>query len=108
MLALNFSKIAMEKGFGRLMICRSKEGKPVSTSLVFFDKIREYYHFGATNLEYRSYGVGSFVMFHQLKRCFNDVPNEVDVIGINFPQCGDFKTIFNAESKMFFSISYNI
>ncbi|MDA9102985.1 GNAT family N-acetyltransferase [Candidatus Thioglobus sp.] len=108
MLALNFSKIAIEKGFGRLMICRSKEGKPVSASLFLFDKIRGYYHFGATNPEYRNYGVGSFVMFHQLKRCLNDGLNEVDFIGINSPQRGDFKTSFNAEPKVYFTVSYNI
>ena len=107
MLAGNFSKIAIEKGFGRLMICRTKEGEPASASLFLFDNIRGYYLLGATNPEYRNSGVGSFLMFHQLKKCLNDGLNEVDFIGINSPQRGDFKTSFNAESKIYFKLTYN-
>ena len=63
-LAVNFSKIAIEKGFGRLMICNTKEGGAVSASVFLLDKIRGYHLIGATNPEYRKYGVGSFTMFH--------------------------------------------
>lgn len=105
-LAVNFSKIAIEKGFGRLMICNTREGDPVSASVFLLDKIRGYYLIGATNPEYRKYGVGSFTLFHQLKKCFEDGLNEVDFIGINSPQRGDFKTSFNAEPKIYFEMTY--
>ena len=105
-LAVNFSKIAIEKGFGRLMICNTREGDPVSASVFLLDKIRWYYLIGATNPEYRKYGVGSFTLFHQLKKCFEDGLNEVDFIGINSPQRGYFKTSFNAEPKIYFEMTY--
>jgi lipid II:glycine glycyltransferase (peptidoglycan interpeptide bridge formation enzyme) len=105
-LAFNFSKIAIEKGFGRLMICKNKEGEPVSASIFLIDKIRGYYLIGATNPEYRKYGVGSFTVFHQIKKCFDDGLNEIDFIGINSPNRGDFKTSFNAEPRMYFEMTY--
>ena len=105
-LAANLSKIAILKGFGRLMICNNKEGEPVSASVFLIDKIRGYYLIGATNPEYRKYGVGSFTVFHQIKKCFEDGLKEVDFIGINSPHRGDFKTSFNAEPRIYFEMTY--
>ena len=90
------------------MICSTDLGEPVAASLFLLDEIRGYYLIGATNPKFRNYGVGSLVMFEQIKSCLDDGLKEVDFIGINSPQRGDFKTSFNAQSELYFNIEYSV
>ena len=108
LLVSKVSKIAIEKGFGRLMVCSTNLGVPVSAAMFLLDDNRGYYLVGATNSEYRNYGVGSFVMFEQIRKCFDDGLKEIDFIGINSPQRGDFKTSFNAKSELYFELHYSV
>jgi hypothetical protein len=108
LLVRKVSKTAIEEGFGRLVICSTDLGEPVAASLFLLDEIRGYYLIGATNPKFRNYGVGSLVMFEQIKSCLDDGLKEVDFIGINSPQRGDFKTSFNAQSELYFNIEYSV
>tara|TARA_B100000795_G_scaffold178503_1_gene134968 strand:+ start:2495 stop:3451 length:957 start_codon:yes stop_codon:yes gene_type:complete len=108
LLVSKISKIAIEEGFGRLMVCSTNLGEPVSAAMFLLDDNRGYYLVGATNSEYRNYGVGSFVMFEQIRKCFDDGLKEIDFIGINSPQRGDFKTSFNAKSELYFELHYSV
>jgi lipid II:glycine glycyltransferase (peptidoglycan interpeptide bridge formation enzyme) len=103
-MATDFSATAIEKNFGRLMICRDRDGEPVAASLFLFDKQSGYYLIGATDPDYRKYGVGSYIIFEQIRKCIETECKQIDFVGINSPQRGDFKTSFNAEPKSYYEL----
>jgi hypothetical protein len=108
LLVRKVSEIAIDEGFGRLLICSNNHGEPVSASMFLLDDVRGYYLVGATNPKFRNDGVGSLVMFEQIKMCYEDGLTAVDFIGINSPQRGDFKSSFNAKSELYFDLKYTV
>ena len=94
-------------GFGRLLVCKNKNGDPVSAALFIFDNKCGYYIIGATDPEYRKIGTGSYVMFEQIMRCKEQGLKIVDFCGINSPNRGDFKTSFNAQPVPYFDVTWN-
>ena len=104
-LATELAKGSLAKGFGRLLICRNINGAPTSASLFLFDDKTGYYLIGANDPEYRKYGAGTFVIFEQIRKCLEDGLSQVDFIGINSPNRGDFKTSFGAIPVKYFSFS---
>ena len=106
-LLTNIVEASLLMGFGRLLICKNKNGNPVSASLFIYDKKCGYYIIGATDPEYRKFGTGSYVMFEQIMRCKDQGLKIVDFCGINSPNRGDFKTSFNAEPVPYFDVIWN-
>jgi lipid II:glycine glycyltransferase (peptidoglycan interpeptide bridge formation enzyme) len=102
-IATKFAKESIDNGFGRLLICKNSEGKSVSASLFLFDHRTGYYLVGASDPDYRKNGVGSYVVFEQIRRCINQHLSFVDFMGINSPSRGDFKTSFNANPTAYFT-----
>lgn len=103
----NISEAALAKKFGELMVCRSKNGIPVSASLFLFDHSFGYYLFGANNPDFRKTGAGAFLILENIRRCMNKRLKGVDFVGINSPKRGDFKTSFNAKPTPYFIVSWN-
>ena len=99
--------ISLLNGFGRLLVCKNKNGNPVSAALFIFDNKCGYYIVGATDPEYRKFGTGSYVMFEQIMRCKEQGLKTVDFCGINSPNRGDFKTSFNAEPVPYFDVTWD-
>jgi hypothetical protein len=95
-MATTLAQVAISKGFGRLLVCRDKAGMPASASLFLFDKKTAYYMIGANDPDYRNYGTSSFVIFEQLRKCLEQGLDQIDFMGINSPNRGDFKTSFGA------------
>jgi hypothetical protein len=108
LLIKNVLKTSIEEGFGRLLICSTDLGEHVSASLFLLDNNRGYYLLGGTNPKFRNYGVGSLIMFEQIKMCLDDGLKEIDFIGINSPMRGDYKTSFNAQSELYFDIKRSV
>ena len=105
LLATTLAEKSISKGFGRLLICKDDKGSPASASLFLFDDKTGYYLVGANDPEYRKYGAGTFVIFEQIRKCLEDGLSQVDFIGINSPNRGDFKTSFGAIPVKYFSFS---
>ena len=95
-MATTLAQTAITEGFGRLLICRNKIGTPASASLFLFDKKTAYYMIGANDPDYRNFGTSSLVIFEQLRKCLDQGIEQVDFMGINSPNRGDFKTSFGA------------
>ena len=103
LLANEFAKESLSKGFGRLLVCKDKQGIPASISLFLFDDKTGYYLIGANDPEYRKFGTGGFVVLEQIRYCIEQGMSYVDFMGINSPFRGDFKTSLNASPRAYFS-----
>jgi len=97
---------AISNDFGRLILCRSKEGNPASASLFLYDDKCGYYLIGANDPEYRKYGTGSYVVLEQIRKCMDQGLLKIDFVGINSPYRGDFKTSFNAVPIPYYTVTW--
>ena len=104
-LATELAKESLDKGFGRLLICRNIKGTPTSASLFLFDNKTGYYLVGANDPQYRKDGTGGYVVFEQIRYCIEKGLSYVDFMGINSPFRGDFKTSFNADPKSYYKFT---
>jgi hypothetical protein len=96
-LATELAKESLSKGFGRLLVCKDKQGIPAAASLFLFDGKTGYYLIAANDPDYRKDGSGGYVVFEQIRHCIEQGLSYVDFVGINSPMRGDFKTSFNSE-----------
>ena len=94
--------VALANGFGKLLICRDRNGEAISATFFLHDENCGYYLFGANHPEYRSAGGGTVLMLENIRRCQEKGLKYVDMIGINSPNRGDFKTSFNAVPKPYY------
>lgn len=97
---------AISNRFGRLLIAKDKFGNPASAALFLFDNQCGYYLIGANHPEYRNTGVGTYVLFEQIRICMEKGISTVDFVGINSPNRGDFKTSFNAIPMPYFTVKW--
>jgi hypothetical protein len=78
---------------------------PASVSFFLYDKQIAYYLWGASNPDFRKCGVGTrnlFDSFNSLHRNYGI--NEVDMVGVNSPNRGDFKLSFGGMLKPYYTI----
>jgi hypothetical protein len=87
---------ALMKGYGRLHIALI-DGQPASAIMFLIDKRRGYYFFGATDPQYRNYYASTLLLIENIWRCKLDGLAEVDFVGCNSPQRGDYKLSFDGE-----------
>jgi hypothetical protein len=92
----SIAKNALFKGYGRLQIALIG-GKPASAIMFLMDKKRGYYMFGATASEYRNYYASTLLLIENIWRCKLDGLKEIDFVGCNSPQRGDYKVSFDGE-----------
>jgi len=97
----SISKIALEKGFGRLQIAMIGD-KPASAIMFLLDKKRGYYMFGANDPEYRKSFASTLLLVENIWKCKADGLIEVDFVGCNSPQRGDYKLSFDGELVSYF------
>lgn len=97
---------ALAGGYGKLSIALS-EGVPISAVLFLYDDRTAYYAFGASDPVHRNSGAGTFLLFRMIHNAFDHV-NEVDFVGVNSPNRGDYKISFNAELRPHFISSFNV
>ncbi|MEH2349518.1 MAG: GNAT family N-acetyltransferase [Nostoc sp.] len=98
---------SLEKGFGILKVCYFSETS-VSAILFLFDKKRGYYMFAGNNPEYRESGGSTFLLLDFIQECFKRKLQEVDFVGVNSPNRGDYKLSFNPEIKPYFVTHYDL
>lgn len=101
MLIRSICNHAIANGYGKLSIAFLDD---VAVSAVFFlyDDRTAYYMFGANDPAYRNTGAGTFLLMHMIKNAFERGVNEVDFVGVNSPNRGDFKVSFNADVTPYF------
>lgn len=97
-------KHAIAGNYGK-MSCAMLDDVPVSASLFLYDDRTAYYLFGANDPGYRDTGSGTFLMMHMIKEAFSKGVHEIDFVGANSPNRGDFKISLNAELRPYFITS---
>lgn len=90
------------RGKGELYICRLANGEIASAT--FFMKFGSYayYLIGANDPDHRKTNSGTFLILENIRRFFESNVKFVDMVGINSPNRGDFKTSFDAEPVPYF------
>lgn len=97
-------KHAIAGNYGK-MSCAMLGDVAISASLFLYDDRTAYYSFGANDPGYRDTGSGTFLMMHMIKDAFEKGLREVDFVGVNSPNRGDFKISLNAELRPYFITS---
>jgi len=97
---------ALDKGYGQLLMCRNTEGAVMSAIVFLYDRWCGYYMFGANDPEYRKTGCGTYLLLENIRQCKEKGLSKVDMVGINSPQRGDFKTSFNAKPVPYFIVDW--
>jgi len=95
---------AIAGNYGK-MGCALLDDVPVSAVLFLYDDRTAYYLFGANDPFHRKTFAGTFVLMHMIKEAFEQKMHEVDFVGVNSPNRGDFKVSLNAELKPYFITS---
>jgi len=104
-LVRSISQNALAKGYGRLQVAMIDE-KPASAILFLLDEKRGYYMFGANDPEYRKSFASTLLLVENIWRCKLDGLKEVDFVGCNSPQRGDYKLSFNGELVPYFETHF--
>ena len=95
---------AIKGGYGK-MCCAMLNDVPVSAVLFLYDDRSAYYLFGANDPQHRKTFSGTFSLMHMIKNAFDRDVQEIDFVGVNSPNRGDFKISLNAELRPYFITS---
>jgi hypothetical protein len=87
---------ALADGFGELLIARDRTGRPAGAVVFLFDRGAGYYLVGANDPAFRADGVSTLLFAAGVGRCLTRGIAVIDVVGMNSPARGDFKTSFGA------------
>ncbi len=93
---------ALRDGFGELLVARDQGGEPAGAVLFLFDASTGYYLVGANDPAYRAFGVSTLLFLRGVERAIARGCSRVDVVGMNSPSRGDFKTSFGAVPVPYF------
>lgn len=104
-LVRSITSAALEHGYGRLSSCSTPQGTAAMTLFVFDDK-RAYYLFAANDPDMRNSGAATRLMFDNIFDAKARGLSELDFVGVNSPNRGDFKLSFNPELKLYFDLRY--
>ncbi len=87
---------ALEHGFGELLVAFDGDGTAAGAVLFLFDQTSAYYLVAANDPDYRSAGVSTLLFLSGAERALARGLTALDVVGLNSPSRGDFKTSFGA------------
>ncbi len=93
-------------GFGKMAIAL-QDGIAVSAVFFLYDDRSAYYLFGANAPEYRNSFGGTFLLLSMIRNAFANGSSEVDLVGVNSPNRGDFKLSLNAALRPYFITTLN-
>lgn len=104
-LVRSICKQAIAGGYGKLSVALLDD-VPISAVLFLYDDRAAYYLFAANDPTYRNAGSGTFLMMHMIKDAFDCGLKEIDFVGVNSPNRGDFKISFNAALQSYHVSTY--
>lgn len=102
----SITRSALANGYGQILICKNADGIAISATVFLYDSRCGYYMFGANDPEYRKTGCGTYLMLENIRQCKEKGLLKVDMVGINSPGRGDFKTSFNAVPVPYFIVHW--
>ncbi len=101
-LVRNIFNFALKHNSGRSLVCLDANNNCMAATLFLHDKKAAYYLIGANAPDSRSAKAGPFLFLENVKHYFETEVGVIDVVGMNSPNRGDFKTSFNAIPKPYF------
>jgi len=101
------ARTALDEKLGELLMCRNPSGEIVSATLFLFDERCAYYLIGANHPAQRNANGGTLLLIENMLLAKNRGLQWVDMVGINSPFRGDFKTSFNAAPVPYFIVHWN-
>lgn len=99
---------ALSANNGRLVFCKDSSGTARSAIVTLHDDQCTYYMFAATDPDFRSSGANTALLLDSIEYSYRSKRTHFDMVGINSPQRGDFKTSFNAEPVPTYSLSFKV
>lgn len=105
-LAHSIVDAALTRGFGELLLCRNEVGEAISATVFIYDEKYGYYLYGANDPAHYKTNGGTYLLLENIRGCQSRGLTGVDVVGINSPNRGDFKTSFNAVPTPYFVIDW--
>jgi hypothetical protein len=102
----SITRAALERGFGELLIYEIADGDAAAATLFLHDRHTAYYLFGANHPDHRKTGAGTFLTLEGIRGAFEKGLPRVDMVGINSPNRGDYKTSLNAVPVSYFTASW--
>jgi hypothetical protein len=87
---------AIERGYGELLVAEDGAGRAAAATLFLFDRTSGYYLVAANDPDFRATGVSTLMLVSGVERSLARGCRRVDVVGMNSPSRGDFKTSFGA------------
>lgn len=103
-LVRSITRNALMKGYGSLKLALLDDN-PISAMFFLYDDRASYYLFGATDPGHRKSFAGTFLLLNMIKESMTKGVKEVDFVGVNSPNRGDFKLSFNGELVRYFDVS---
>jgi uncharacterized protein YigA (DUF484 family) len=103
-LVKSISKHAIAGNYGKLG-CAMLDNVPVSAVLFLYDDRTAYYLFGANDPSHRKTFAGTFTLLSMIRDAFENGIQEIDFVGVNSPNRGDFKISLNADLRPYFITS---
>lgn len=97
----SITRHALKAGYGK-MCCAMLGDEPASAIFFLYDDRTAYYLFGANDPAHRKTYSGTFLLLNMIKDSFEGGVQEVDFLGLNSPNRGDFKISLNAELAPYF------
>lgn len=101
-LLASISRQALREGIGTISIVRRPGEPPVGATLFLHDARKCYYLIGANDPDHRSTGASVLLFLEHMRRYAERGIRVLDVVGINSPQRGDYKTSFNAAPAAYY------
>lgn len=98
-------KQAIAGGYGKMSVALLDD-VPISVVLILYDDRTAYYLFAANDPIYRNTGSNTFLVMHMIKDAFDRGIREIDFMGVNSPNRGDFKISFNVALQSYHVSTY--
>ncbi len=93
---------ALRHGFGEVLVARAADGSAAGAAVFLYDSHTAYYLVAANDPAYRNAGVSTFLFLSGVAAGIGRGVRSIDVVGMNSPSRGDFKTSFGAEPIPYF------
>jgi hypothetical protein len=96
----------IESGFGKLLLLEELDSTPIAGVFVITDSNTDYYQFGATNPLKRGDKASTKLLGRVIEESFSQRKRQFDMVGMNSPGRGEYKSSFNARVKPYFELQF--
>lgn len=98
---------ALTHNYGEVIVAFLPDKRPISAALFVWGNKTAHYLFGATDPDFRNTGAASLVIAESIWEAKKRSFKTIDLVGINSPERGSFKTSFSATPVPYFHARWN-